>query len=101
MNFKRISVTQAQAIIADGPCTIADIRDAQSYANGHMPNDIALNNDNLAEFIAKQEKQIPLIVCCYHGNSSQQAAGYLAEQGFADCYSLDGGYEAWQLAFAK
>jgi len=37
-------------------------------------------------------------VVCYHGISSQSAAAYLAEQGFRDTYSLDGGFEAWLSA---
>jgi thiosulfate sulfurtransferase len=34
-------------------------------------------------------------VYCYHGNSSQSAAAYLAEQGFEATFSIDGGYETY------
>lgn len=40
----------------------------------------------------------PLVVVCYHGISSQNAAQYLHEQGFDDVYSLDGGFQAWREA---
>ena len=39
--------------------------------------------------------ETPVIVCCYHGISSQQAAQFLIHQGYDEVYSLDGGYEAW------
>ena len=41
----------------------------------------------------------PLIVACYHGNSSQSAAAYLAHQGFSEVYSLDGGFELWRATY--
>jgi thiosulfate sulfurtransferase len=41
----------------------------------------------------------PVIVICYHGNSSQGAAQYLLQQGYDQVYSLDGGFEAWRKEF--
>jgi thiosulfate sulfurtransferase len=37
-----------------------------------------------------------MVVVCYHGHSSQQAAAWLAGQGFAEVYSLDGGFTEWE-----
>lgn len=103
MNFKRISVDEAQRIMMAAavknppqPLQIVDIRDDQSYAAGHMENAIHLDNANLQEFIQNGEFDSPLLVYCYHGHMSQSAAAYLAEQGFTRTYSLDGGYEAWE-----
>jgi thiosulfate sulfurtransferase len=42
-----------------------------------------------------------VVVVCYHGNSSQSAAAYLASQGFSDVYSLDGGFELWQTTYPE
>ena len=103
MNFKRISVDEAQRIMEDVAAKnppqrlqIVDIRDDQSYASGHMAMAIHLHNTNLQEFIQNAEFDVPLLVYCYHGHMSQSAAAYLAEQGFTQTYSLDGGYEAWK-----
>ncbi|MGL5597426.1 MAG: rhodanese-like domain-containing protein, partial [Aeromonas sp.] len=41
----------------------------------------------------------PVIVMCYHGNSSQGAAQYLLQQGYDEVYSLDGGFEGWRSTF--
>ena len=38
----------------------------------------------------------PVLVYCYHGISSQNAAAFLIERGFETVYSLDGGFEAWR-----
>lgn len=98
--FQRISADQAVKILENG-ANLADIRDPQSYAQGHIRGAVRLDNDNLAQFIASTDQQQPLIVCCYHGNSSQPAAAYLANVGFAEVYSLDGGFELWRQYYPE
>lgn len=93
--FKRISPQQAQELRTQG-AVVVDIRDPQSFANGHISGSTHLDNHSLAGFIAAADFDQPLIVTCYHGNSSQSAAAYLAHQGFAEVYSLDGGFELWR-----
>ena len=98
--FKRISVAEARDIIdagddPDGNAQIVDIRDEESFARAHIPGAFHLHNSNIQEFIMEADPEQPVIVCCYHGHMSQSAAAYLAEQGFHQTYSLDGGFEAW------
>jgi thiosulfate sulfurtransferase len=47
----------------------------------------------------KTAKESPILVCCYHGNSSQNAAHYLSEQGYTNVHSLNGGYEQWKVIY--
>ena len=42
---------------------------------------------------------LPVLVYCYHGISSQSAAEFLNQKGFEDVYSVDGGFEACQGLF--
>ena len=100
-NFQHFSVNQLiQLSESHSDIQIVDIRDAASFASGHVEGAINLNNENLASFVAEVDMDQPLIVGCYHGISSQGAAEYLVEQGFDDVYSLDGGYQAWHQAHA-
>lgn len=94
-SFQHLSIEDARALIAARDPVIADIRDAQSYASGHIVGSVPLNNDNFHQFIQNITEQRPIIVVCYHGVSSQSAASYLAAQGFSEVYSLDGGFTAW------
>lgn len=96
--FKRISPEQAQALRCAG-AVVVDIRDPQSFALGHISGSQHLDNHSLPDFIARADFDQPLVVTCYHGNSSQSAAAYLANQGFAEVYSLDGGFELWRSAY--
>ena len=79
----------------DGFVQVVDIRDRESFAAGHIPGAQLLNNETIEGFISSADKTRPLVVCCYHGHSSQNAAEFLAQQEFAEVYSLDGGYTAW------
>lgn len=94
-DFKRIDPDTAAALLQQG-ATVVDIRDPQSYEAGHIATARRLDNDSLPQFVASADRQTPLVVCCYHGNSSQPAAAYLASLGFAEVYSLDGGFELWR-----
>ena len=94
MSFQRINVEQARELIAQS-ALVVDIRDAHSFANGAIPGALHLSGDNVEEFIRSSDQSRPLVVCCYHGNSSQGAAQFFAERGFEQTFSLDGGYEAW------
>lgn len=96
-NFECINIVQAEQLIAKG-ALVADIRDPQSYQQSHIDNAIHLSNDSLHEFIQSADMDAPLIICCYHGFSSQSAAGFLIQQGFDQVYSLDGGFELWQAS---
>ncbi|HHX36176.1 MAG TPA: thiosulfate sulfurtransferase GlpE [Gammaproteobacteria bacterium] len=96
--FKRINVEQAKQLCTDG-AVMVDIRDPDSFASGHPVGAIHLDNQSLAEFIARADLDEPTIVICYHGHSSQSAAAYLHSQDFSDLYSMDGGFEAWAQVF--
>lgn len=97
MQFQFMNPDQLQARLENDESTvIVDIRDAASFAAGAITGSHSLNNDNVQQFIEQTDKQLPVVVCCYHGNSSQPAAQFLAEQGFTEVYSLQGGYELWK-----
>jgi len=96
MNFKRIDSQGCKQLLATKDVTLLDIRDPQSFANGHIDNALHIEQINVESFVEEQPKDKPLVICCYHGNSSQSAAAYFAEKGFTDVYSLDGGYEGWR-----
>lgn len=94
MSFQRIDVEHARELLAQN-ALVVDIRDPQSFASGAMPGAVHLNGENVESFIQNNDQSRPLIVCCFHGNSSQGAAQFFSERGFEQTFSLDGGYEAW------
>ena len=99
MTFKCISIDEAKALIDNGGIPIADVRDADTYLASNIENAINIQQESMDAFLAAADRDQPLLVYCYHGNSSQGAADYFFNQGFEDVYSMDGGYEAWRLKY--
>ena len=98
-SFKEIGTHQTKEKADAGEANIVDIRDPGSYAMGHIPGAQHISDANVANFVANTDKGKPLIVYCYHGQSSQGAAAYFAQQGFREVYSMAGGFEAWNYVF--
>ena len=99
--FKHLSVTEAKQVMETQPVTIVDIRDSNAFSQGHIPHAKSVNDENLEIFLQETDKNKPLICCCYHGISSQNAAAFFAGQGFKDVYSIDGGYEEWRKQYGQ
>lgn len=98
-DFKQIDVEGAKKLIDAGNLTIADIRDMQSYSEAHIPGAVSVSDENFQDFIKTTDKNKPLICYCYHGISSQGAAQFFKQSGFADVYSIQGGFEEWRGLF--
>lgn len=95
MSWERIGPAQAEELMAAG-AVVVDVRDPASYAQGHLVGAQLLDRSTVEAFVADTPHEVPVIVYCYHGHSSQGAAAWLAGQGFDRVYSLDGGYEGWK-----
>jgi len=98
MQFKHLSVAQLQQLTTEQTVNVVDTRDPQSFGIAHIPNAFNLNQTNLEQHLADCDMDIPMVVCCYHGISSQGVAQFLVERGFDEVYSLDGGFEAYSAA---
>ena len=79
--FEAINVEQAYARWKEGSAALVDIRDPQSFEAGHTPGAFHLTNATLSAFMQQNDFERPVMVMCYHGNSSRSAAQYLLHQG--------------------
>ena len=96
MEVKEIDADAASQHLVDGTATFVDVRDPGSYAEARIPGARLINDAEVAQFVAEADKSRTLIVYCYHGNASLGGAAYFQEHGFADVYSLTGGFEHWR-----
>lgn len=97
MTYGLVDVNSAREMIAY-KAQVVDIRDQMSYDASHIETAVHINNQSIHDFLQKADRKRPLIVYCYHGNSSKSAAAFFAEQGFEKTYSLEGGFEAWSAS---
>lgn len=95
MKFQHLSVAQYLEKVGHQSLNIVDTRDQQSFALSHIPNAFNLNQGNLEQYLSEIDMDTPLVVCCYHGISSQGVAQFLVDRGFDEVYSLEGGFEAY------
>ncbi len=76
---------------------LIDVRGFSERIDGHIPDDVHLPLDELAERL----DELPpapsgIVVYCAHGIRSRAAVALLAGAGHAHARSLRGGFEAWQ-----
>jgi len=98
-SFKLIEIAEVKQRLENEDAILVDSRDPQSYAADHIEGAFNLNNDTLKAFFDLVEFETPVFVVCYHGNSSKGVAQYLAEQGYEDTYSVEGGMVMWRSLF--
>ena len=96
-----MQVNELYQVLNDKTHVVVDIRDAASFAQSRITGALHLANESLADFLRDADPDAPVVVCCYHGHSSQQAAQFLVSQDFTEVYSLDGGFTQWQLQYPE
>jgi len=95
----QIQIFDAKQRLDQKDCLFIDVRDPGSYEAAHIPGAIHLHDGNVQEFIESTDKDRPVIVYCYHGNSSLGAVAYFLENGFKNIASMSGGFEAWRQVY--
>ena len=95
----RASILPQQVIrLMNDGATVVDLRDAASFATGHISGARNVPGDQIiagAEALRKlREKQI--IVCDDKGVAGAAAVRSLTDQGFSRVFTLRGGLNAWR-----
>ena len=93
--FENISVEKLNSFVECDSVKIFDIRDEQSFQEGHIPDAIHLNNQNIDEVINSNGPNDNIVIYCYKGISSQNAAQHFCNLGFKNVFSLIGGYKEY------
>ncbi len=97
MSYQCISIEEAEEIIKSEKVTLLDIRDDGSFLAGNVKGSVNVSDENVDDIVRNSDKENPVIIYCYHGNSSKGAANYFYNMGFKKSYSVNGGFEVWKL----
>ena len=92
VHYTSIHVQEAQELLNDPDTVIVDIRDKVSFEAGNIPNSNNVSEETIVDFLGSTDRQAPLLIYCYHGINSKDAAEYFVKNGFQSVFSLDGGY---------
>jgi rhodanese-related sulfurtransferase len=95
-----LTTVQATMLINRQDAQIIDLRGAEDYAGGHLPE---ARNIPLEQFEARageieKFKDMPLILVCQNGARSANACKQLQKLGFSKVNSLAGGIAGWRAA---
>jgi rhodanese-related sulfurtransferase len=92
-----VNPAEATLLINREDAHILDVREADEFAAGHLPDAQNIPTGKLVERIAELEKfkDKPIIVCCASGMRSNKACAELKKQGFEKLHNLAGGVDAW------
>lgn len=99
MEIPEIQIHDAKKKLDRKECLFIDIRDPASYRAAHVPGAVRLHDGNVDDFLQSADRSQPIVVYCYHGNSSLGATAFLIENGFKDVASMSGGFEAWRQVY--
>lgn len=94
--FRRIDAETASQLLTRDQLLVLDSRDQASFDLARIVSARRLSSDNLDATLLGTPKATPVLLYCYRGNASQMYGQMFADFGFAEVYSLDGGFEAWQ-----
>ena len=99
----RISLDDFRRLHAAGQVLTVDVRDASTFARGHIPHAISVPLDQIEAHAIDLEARAnhrPIVTYCSCPNdhASAQAAAALTARGVHDVRALAGGLPAWVAA---
>lgn len=78
-----------------GDRLVIDVREPVEFAAGHLPGSVNVPQAELASHIDDLPRDRPVVTVCKSGARSFRSAQWLAQMGFEQVASLDGGVTAW------
>jgi rhodanese-related sulfurtransferase len=95
MSYESLLAEQVPELLQQAELVVLDTRDPHSFAQGHLPNAKPADDANMVRLIRDKHKARPVLVYCYHGNSSRDLCRLLGGFGYTQVYNLEGGWQAW------
>ncbi|TCJ18182.1 hypothetical protein EZJ19_02800 [Parasulfuritortus cantonensis] len=94
--YQDIQPAEVAALRAESELLVIDIRDSGSYARAHLDGAQPVSDALLQQLLRSRQRQRPVLVYCYHGNSSRDICDFIAGFGFTRVHNLVGGWQAWE-----
>lgn len=93
-----LSTLQATQLINSRNPQIVDLRKADDFAKGSLPNARNLPAEKISDRLAELKKDKPVLLVCATGTSAGRSAALLRSRGFAEVFVLSGGIAGWREA---
>ncbi|EEO1163479.1 rhodanese-like domain-containing protein [Listeria monocytogenes] len=80
--YQSITANDLEQDLKKASHNILDVRDADAFVEGHIPDAINIPINELPEKLASLDKEKPYTIICYAGGRSERASQFLAAEGF-------------------
>jgi rhodanese-related sulfurtransferase len=99
---REVSVHEARDALAEGRARLVDVREDNEWSESHAAGAEHLGKGIIERDIEKfaPDKSSELILYCGGGYRAALAADMLQRMGYANVWSMSGGWRAWQEAGA-
>ena len=95
--FKTVSVDNMNSLLGTEDALLLDCRRVNDYKLGHIENALHAHDALVESLIRSENKSRNMVIYCYHGHTSEHLAELLANFGYTDVYSVEGGFDQWKL----
>lgn len=95
MSYHDLHPARLQELRAEPDLLILDLRDPASHAEGCLEGAQPVSDALLRQLMKHRQQQRPVLVYCYHGNSSRDLCQFIAGLGYTRVYNLADGWQGW------
>ena len=90
--YSQISQDEAKKMMAEDGVIIVDVRRADEFAEGHIPDAINIANESIDGSPPEElpDKEQKILIYCRSGRRSKEAAEKLAAMGYTNIYEFGG-----------
>ncbi len=95
--ISEVDTAEGERLLAEG-WTLLDVREPDEYEQGAVPGSVHIPRGTLESSIENRisDHSTPLVAMCAGGVRSAFAAVTLAEMGYTNVVSMDGGFNRWK-----
>jgi rhodanese-related sulfurtransferase len=90
-----VDIATTVAALDDPNIQVVDCREQDEWDEAHVDGMTLIPLSQMGQRLNEMDKNRPLIVVCLSGGRSLRAAQQLAQIGFTDVKSMQGGLRAW------
>ncbi len=97
-NVPRISIDEVKALMAKKQVILVDVRDPQSFAEGHMPGALNVPFDHIPNHVDAWKKDARLLItycACTNETTAARAVVDMNAFGITNAKALLGGWNEW------
>jgi ankyrin repeat protein len=95
MSYNTLFAHQLESELEKQQFSILDMRDKNSFEREHIEGAELVNDSVISKLMREKQKDKPILIYCYHGNSSRDLASFFSGMGFSRVFNLEGGWQAW------